>query len=62
MAADCERAFSVAKLAMTSQRQSMRPETLEALQCMKNWIRHGSIRLGNVLINGRRNGNEMLEE
>ena len=36
MAADCERAFSLAKLAISSQRLSMQPETLEGLQCMKN--------------------------
>ena len=63
MAADCERAFSSAKLTMTSQRQSMQPETLEPLQCMKNWIRNGNIRLGNMLINPKqRNGDKMLGE
>ena len=29
MAADCERAFSLPKLTISSQRQSMQPETLE---------------------------------
>ena len=50
MAADCERAFSLAKLAVSSQRQSMQPETLEGLQCMKNWLRCGLIRLGNAFV------------
>ena len=63
MAANCERAFSGAKLTMTSQRQSMQPETLEPLQCMKNWLRHGNIRLVSMLISpGRRNGDERLGE
>jgi hypothetical protein len=49
MAADCERVFSLSKLAMTSQCQSMHPETLEFLQCLKNWSRTRGIRLGNLL-------------
>lgn len=63
MAADCERAFSLAKLAMTSQRQSIEPETLEMLQCLKNWLRLGLIRLGNGLINPRQqNGDEIFKK
>ena len=50
MAADCERTFSLAKLTISSQRQSVQPETLEGLQCMKNWLRRGLIRLGNALV------------
>lgn len=46
MAADCERAFSLAKLTLTSQRQAMAPLTLEHLQCLKNWLRHGAVTLG----------------
>jgi hypothetical protein len=53
MAADCERAFSLAKLTTTSQRLSMQTETLEVTQCLKNWSRHGDIRLGGSL---RRDG------
>jgi hypothetical protein len=45
-ATDCERPFSLAKLALTSQRLSMSAETLERLQCLKNWIRHGAVKLG----------------
>lgn len=40
MAADCERAFGSAKLALTSQRLSMAPELLESIELMKNWLRH----------------------
>jgi hypothetical protein len=50
MATDCERAFSLAKLSLTSQRQRMSPDTLEALQCLKNWSRHGNLGLGGVFL------------
>ncbi|KAK5995167.1 Putative AC9 transposase-like protein [Cladobotryum mycophilum] len=46
MAADCERAFSLCKLTLSSQRLSMRSSTLEMLQCLKNWLRTGAISLG----------------
>jgi hypothetical protein len=46
MATDCERSFSLAKLTLTSQRLSMSAATLERLQCLKNWIRHGAVKLG----------------
>ena len=52
MAADCERAFSLAKLTLTSQRLSMSPEVLEAVQCLKNWLRRGAIRVGAQLGTG----------
>ncbi|KFY83880.1 hypothetical protein V500_09809 [Pseudogymnoascus sp. VKM F-4518 (FW-2643)] len=50
MATDCERAFSLAKLSLTSQRQRMSPDTLEALQCLKNWSRYGNLSLGGVFL------------
>ncbi|PNP53253.1 hypothetical protein FNYG_15776 [Fusarium nygamai] len=43
MANDCERSFSLAKLAVTSQRLLMTTETLEKLQCVNNWVRHGAV-------------------
>jgi hypothetical protein len=46
MAADCERAFSLAKLTVTSQRHSLLGSTVEELQLLKNWIRGGSVTLG----------------
>jgi hypothetical protein len=46
MSADCERAFSLAKLTLTTQRLSIAPSTLEHTQCLKNWLQRGSVRLG----------------
>lgn len=39
MASDCERQFSLVKLTLTSQRLSMGSDTLEYVQCLKNWVR-----------------------
>ncbi|OAQ60818.1 hypothetical protein VFPBJ_11528 [Purpureocillium lilacinum] len=47
MASDCERQFSLAKLTLTSQRLSMSADTLERVQCLENWVRHGGVKLGN---------------
>ncbi|CCE35404.1 uncharacterized protein CPUR_06833 [Claviceps purpurea 20.1] len=49
MSADCERAFSAAKLTVTSQRHAMKPDTLEKVQCLRNWMRRGSIDMGGFL-------------
>ncbi|KJZ68419.1 hypothetical protein HIM_12196 [Hirsutella minnesotensis 3608] len=46
MATDCERQFSLAKLTLTSQRLAMGADTLEQVHCLKNWVRHGGVRLG----------------
>jgi hypothetical protein len=51
MAADCERSFSIAKLSVSSQRHPMKPETLEMLQLMKDWLRSGDICLGGLFFN-----------
>lgn len=48
MSADCERAFSLAKLTVTSQRHSLQGSTIEKIQLLKNWIAAGVIRLGNL--------------
>ncbi len=48
MAADTEHTFNAAKLALTSQHQSMKPEVLEELQCLHNWLKGGGIQLGIV--------------
>jgi hypothetical protein len=45
MATDCERSLSLDKLTLTTQRLSMTTETLEKLQCLKNWVRHGAVKL-----------------
>lgn len=41
IAADCERAFSTAKLTLTSQRLLMVLGTIETLQLSKNWMKRG---------------------
>jgi hypothetical protein len=46
MASDCERQFSIGKLTLMSQRLSMGADTLERVQCLKNWVRHGGVKLG----------------
>lgn len=51
MAADCERAFSLAKLTLTSQRLAMDSSTLEQIQYLKNRIQRGAILLGGVYHN-----------
>ena len=37
MSAECERVFSQAKLALGQQQNRMTEDTLEAIQCLKNW-------------------------
>jgi hypothetical protein len=46
MASACERQFSLAKLTLTSQRLLMGADTLERVQCLYNWVRHGGVKLG----------------
>ncbi|KAF6782558.1 transposase-like protein [Colletotrichum sojae] len=46
MAADCERAFSSAKLTLTSQRLRMKPGMIEKLQLTKNWLKRGTLLCG----------------
>jgi hypothetical protein len=41
MASDCERAFSTAKLMLTSQRLAMKPDNMGKLQLMENWLKRG---------------------
>ena len=48
MAADCERAFSQAKLSQPSQRLAMTAETLEALESLKQWYKAGAVTLGGL--------------
>lgn len=54
MADDCERAFSTAKLTITSQRHSLKESMIEMLQLMKNWTRNGCIELGGVKVRAAR--------
>ncbi|KAF5229478.1 hypothetical protein FANTH_14191 [Fusarium anthophilum] len=46
MASDCDRQFSLGKLTLTSRRLSMGADTLERVPCLKNWARHGGVKLG----------------
>ena len=48
MASECERRFSVAKLSVTSQRNSMSPELLNEIQCLKQWLKPLHIQLGSI--------------
>ena len=48
MAADCERAFSQAKLSQPSQRLRMSIDTLEAVESLKQWIRAGAWTVGGL--------------
>ncbi|KAI9765068.1 MAG: hypothetical protein M1839_005615 [Geoglossum umbratile] len=50
MAADCERAFSLAKLTLSTWRISILPAILKHLQCLKNWLRLGASSLGTALL------------
>lgn len=62
MSADCERAFSLAKLTLTSQRHRMVAETLEEIQCLKNWLRRGAIGLGGFMYGGEAPGAERWQQ
>jgi hypothetical protein len=42
MSAECERVFSQAKLALGHQRNRMSEDTLNAIQCLKHWIRNAA--------------------
>ncbi len=48
MSDDCERQFSLAKLSATSQRCRLLGKTLQFLQLLRSWLKHGAIKLGGV--------------
>ncbi|TVY74944.1 putative AC transposase [Fusarium oxysporum f. sp. cubense] len=48
MSTDCERAFSLAKLTVSSQRHSLLGSSIESIQLLKNWVRGGCITLGGL--------------
>lgn len=60
MATDCERAFSLAKLTVTSQRHSLLGSTVEELQLLKNWVRGGCVTLGGLCWNSKAGENVIL--
>ncbi|EXK76437.1 hypothetical protein FOQG_18820 [Fusarium oxysporum f. sp. raphani 54005] len=49
MSVDPERTFSVTKLTVSSQRHSISPEVIEEMQCLRNWLRHQAITMGEVV-------------
>ncbi|CVL09149.1 uncharacterized protein FMAN_15429 [Fusarium mangiferae] len=48
MSTDCERAFSLAKLTVSSQRHSLLGSSIESIQLLKNWVRGGCVTLGGL--------------
>ncbi|RKK67065.1 hypothetical protein BFJ69_g14847 [Fusarium oxysporum] len=48
MPTDCERAFSLAKLTVSSQRHSLLGSSIESIQLLKNWVRGGCVTLGGL--------------
>ena len=40
MSTECERIFSLAKLAVGMQRHSTQDDTISKLQCLENWLRN----------------------
>ncbi|KAI8416228.1 hypothetical protein FOFC_02537 [Fusarium oxysporum] len=49
MSVDPERTFSVTKLTISSQRHSLSPEIIEEIQCLRNWLGHQAITVGEVV-------------
>jgi hypothetical protein len=41
MSAECERVFSSAKHLLSDSRNALCPETIEGVECERNWILHG---------------------
>ena len=49
MSVDPERTFSVTKLTVSSQRHSLSPETIEEIKCLRDWLAHRAITVGEVV-------------
>jgi hypothetical protein len=49
MATETERTFNLAKLVMTSQRQSLSDDIINEILCLKQWLRRGTIQLGGII-------------
>jgi hypothetical protein len=43
MSAECERVFSQARLTISTQRVRLKEDTIDAIQCLKNWLRGKAI-------------------
>ena len=57
MATDCERAFSLAELTVSSQRHSLLGSSIESVQLLKNWIRGGCVSLGGLCLGNKTSQN-----
>ncbi|ENH66575.1 Putative AC9 transposase [Fusarium oxysporum f. sp. cubense race 1] len=57
MATDCERAFSLAKLTVSSQRHSLLGSSIESVQLLKTWIRGGCASLGGLCLGNKASQN-----
>jgi hypothetical protein len=57
MATDCERALSLSKLAVSSQRHSLLGSSIESVQLLKNWIRGGCVSLGGLYLGSKASQN-----
>ncbi|KAJ0126493.1 hypothetical protein HZ326_30403 [Fusarium oxysporum f. sp. albedinis] len=55
MSTDCERAFSLAKLTVSSQRHSLLGSSIELIQLLKNWVRGGCVNLGGLYSSNQAN-------
>ncbi|KAL9561281.1 hypothetical protein ACKAV7_014743 [Fusarium commune] len=55
MSTDCERAFSLAKLTVSSQRHSLLGSSIESIQLLKNWVRGGCVTLGGLYSSNQAN-------
>jgi hypothetical protein len=55
MSTDCERAFSLAKLTVSSQRHSLLGSSTESIQLLKNWVRGGCVNLGGLYSSNQAN-------
>ncbi|KAG6980228.1 putative AC9 transposase [Fusarium oxysporum f. sp. conglutinans] len=53
MSTDCERAFSLAKLTVSSQRHSLLGSSIESIQLLKNWIKGGCVTLGGLCLSNK---------
>jgi hypothetical protein len=43
MSVECERVFSQPKLVVNDKRNRMTDDTIDAIQCLKNWTSQGGI-------------------
>ena len=59
MSSECERVFSQAKKLITDERNCFAPETIEADECLKNWINSGLLEASASRLGGEDDNGEM---